>query len=342
MELLELPGLSPRFNLSVPRGPPVFDVYGMEPGASYRVHLYATNAKGRSEPFVIEPITFKGVAKFTGPSTPLPMNPVLTGLIATATGLLIVVCAVVVALYRRHRRRRCPRASKLNQLDGNDDSAVVDSGCQGVGHTTPLNPTCASAGVIVVGDHRGVEETDPDIIPSKYERRPLKGFMKMYKTPPQRRRKKTVGGSEDEDEATPQREQLNHRHIAKEIHNEVNNVCSMRAHKGVTASSPIRALPADLTPSGSLHSKLGPEVYYDFAMPSAVSCELSVITKEAMGLLIIIITDDRQPMTNFIYHPPFIILIATWIKVVLTRPDIIRVKWRTEGGFKGLAHDMAN
>nr|CAD7586356.1 unnamed protein product [Timema genevievae] len=260
MELLELPGLSPRFNLSVPRGPPVFDVYGMEPGASYRVHLYATNAKGRSEPFVIEPITFKGVAKFTGPSTPLPMNPVLTGLIATATGLLIVVCAVVVALYRRHRRRRCPRASKLNQLDGNDDSAVVDSGCQGVGHTTPLNPTCASAGVIVVGDHRGVEETDPDIIPSKYERRPLKGFMKMYKTPPQRRRKKTVGGSEDEDEATPQREQLNHRHIAKEIHNEVNNVCSMRAHKGVTASSPIRALPADLTPSGSLHSKLGPEV----------------------------------------------------------------------------------
>lgn len=28
--------------------------------------MYAVNAKGRSEPFVIETVTFKGVAKYTG------------------------------------------------------------------------------------------------------------------------------------------------------------------------------------------------------------------------------------------------------------------------------------
>lgn len=66
MELLELPSLRPRYNVTVARGPPVFDIYGMEPGASYQVNLYAVNAKGRSESYIIEAVTFKGVAKFTG------------------------------------------------------------------------------------------------------------------------------------------------------------------------------------------------------------------------------------------------------------------------------------
>ncbi|XP_069683124.1 neural cell adhesion molecule 2 [Periplaneta americana] len=262
MELLELPGLRPRYNVTVVRGPPVFDIYGMEPGASYQVNLYAVNAKGRSEPYIIEAVTFKGVAKFTGPSTSLPMNPVLTGLIATAVGLLVVVCAVVVALYRRHQHRRHPRQAKLSQLEAAlqqaDDPATADGGCAGAGHTTPLNPASAtSGGVIVAADHRNTEDTDPDIIPNKYERRPLKGFMKMYKTPPQRRRKKN--DVEDDDEI--QREELNHRHLAKDIHNnQVNNVCGLRAHKGVTASSPLSAGPETLAQSAPLMHKLGHEV----------------------------------------------------------------------------------
>lgn len=262
MELLELPGLRPRYNITVARGPPMFDIYGMEPGASYQVNLYAVNAKGRSEPYIIEAVTFKGVAKFTGPSASLPMNPVLTGLIATAVGLLVVVCAVVVALYRRHQHRRHPRQAKLSQLEAAlhqpDDPVSADGGCAGAGHTTPLNPTASSTGaVIVAADHRTTEDTDPDIIPNKYERRPLKGFMKMYKTPPQRRRKK----NDTEDEEGILREELNHRHLAKDIHNnQVNNVCNLRAHKGVTASSPLSAGPETLTSSAPLMHKLGPEV----------------------------------------------------------------------------------
>lgn len=44
---------------------PVFEVPGLEPGRNYRLHLYAVNAKGRSDPVVLEPVTLKGVAMYT-------------------------------------------------------------------------------------------------------------------------------------------------------------------------------------------------------------------------------------------------------------------------------------
>lgn len=43
-----------------------FSIDNLEPGASYRIVLFAANAKGRSEPTIIDDITFKGVAKYTG------------------------------------------------------------------------------------------------------------------------------------------------------------------------------------------------------------------------------------------------------------------------------------
>ncbi|KAK1132501.1 hypothetical protein K0M31_013884, partial [Melipona bicolor] len=44
---------------------PVFEVPGLEPGRKYRLHLYAVNAKGRSDPVVLEPVTLKAVAMYT-------------------------------------------------------------------------------------------------------------------------------------------------------------------------------------------------------------------------------------------------------------------------------------
>lgn len=44
---------------------PVFEVFELEPGRNYRLHLYAVNAKGRSDPVVLEPVTLKGVAMYT-------------------------------------------------------------------------------------------------------------------------------------------------------------------------------------------------------------------------------------------------------------------------------------
>lgn len=41
------------------------EVAGLSTGRSYRLYLYALNAKGRSEPTVLEPVTLKGVAMYT-------------------------------------------------------------------------------------------------------------------------------------------------------------------------------------------------------------------------------------------------------------------------------------
>lgn len=66
MEILELPSLDLRLNATTQKTPPMFYAEGLEPGISYRILLYAINAKGRSDPTVIDAITFKGVAKYTG------------------------------------------------------------------------------------------------------------------------------------------------------------------------------------------------------------------------------------------------------------------------------------
>lgn len=44
---------------------PAFEVAGLTTGRSYRLFLYAINAKGRSEPAILEPVTLKGVAMYT-------------------------------------------------------------------------------------------------------------------------------------------------------------------------------------------------------------------------------------------------------------------------------------
>lgn len=46
-------------------GGPIFEVPGLELGRNYRLLLYALNAKGRSDPVVLEPVTLKGVAMYT-------------------------------------------------------------------------------------------------------------------------------------------------------------------------------------------------------------------------------------------------------------------------------------
>lgn len=66
MEVLELPSLRPRLNITSYRIPPTFTARGLDEGTSYRILLYAVNAKGRSDASVLEPVTFKGVAKLQG------------------------------------------------------------------------------------------------------------------------------------------------------------------------------------------------------------------------------------------------------------------------------------
>lgn len=46
--------------------PVTFFIDNLDPSATYRMIIFAVNAKGRSEPIIIDDINFKGVAKFTG------------------------------------------------------------------------------------------------------------------------------------------------------------------------------------------------------------------------------------------------------------------------------------
>lgn len=44
----------------------MFDVENLDPLGSYRLILYSMNAKGRSEPTIIDIIKLKDIAKYTG------------------------------------------------------------------------------------------------------------------------------------------------------------------------------------------------------------------------------------------------------------------------------------
>ncbi|KYN16102.1 hypothetical protein ALC57_11627 [Trachymyrmex cornetzi] len=158
-------------NKTVPAGPngPTFEVAGLTTGKSYRLFLYAINAKGRSEPAILEPVTLKGVAMYTTGNTDASMlNPLLLGLAAMATLLALAVAGILAALYRKHSTGR----------PGSPKHAPIVCEPPNAGATTPVHPQTKQA----------VDDIDPDIIPNEYERRPLT-YTPVYKTPPQRRKK---------------------------------------------------------------------------------------------------------------------------------------------------------
>lgn len=49
MELLEMPHLQPTFNVTLNQPPPYFTLHGIKSSSSYKVKLYAVNAKGFSD-----------------------------------------------------------------------------------------------------------------------------------------------------------------------------------------------------------------------------------------------------------------------------------------------------
>ncbi|XP_076164768.1 neural cell adhesion molecule 2 [Ptiloglossa arizonensis] len=151
---------------------PAFEVAGLTTGRSYRLFLYAINAKGRSEPAILEPVTLKGVAMYTTGTTDESMvSPLLLGLAATATVLALAVAGILTALYRKHSNGR----------PGSPKHAPIVCEPPNAGATTPVHPQTKQA----------VDDIDPDIIPNEYERRPLT-YTPIYKTPPQRRKKDRV------------------------------------------------------------------------------------------------------------------------------------------------------
>ncbi|XP_067207979.1 neural cell adhesion molecule 2-like isoform X2 [Linepithema humile] len=157
-------------NKTVPASPngPTFEVAGLTTGRSYRLFLYAINAKGRSEPAILEPVTLKGVAMYTTA--------------AMVVLLALVVAGFLAALYRKHSAGR----------PGSPKHAPIVCEPPNAGATTPVHPQTKQA----------VDDIDPDIIPNEYERRPLT-YTPVYKTPPQRKKKDRATDEDTSPEKRP-------------------------------------------------------------------------------------------------------------------------------------------
>lgn len=82
----------------------------MAPDTLYRILLFAVNPKGRSEPVVIDGITFKGVAKYTGTADglDLELSPLMAALAVASSVLFVISCCVLLAMYRRHSNKYGP------------------------------------------------------------------------------------------------------------------------------------------------------------------------------------------------------------------------------------------
>ncbi|XP_012285375.1 hemicentin-2 [Orussus abietinus] len=167
---------------------PVFEVPNLEPGRNYKFLLYAVNAKGRSDPVVLEPVTLKGVAMYTtgrGSSEEVDDYSLLVACFAGGiTAICIVIVGVTLTLYRRNHPPQSSKAqTQLVNYESKDDldrSSI---------RKEPKDQ--------VVQD---LPDDDPDVIPNKVERRP-DIFEPTYV--PKVERTKPFGCSEDFESPSP-------------------------------------------------------------------------------------------------------------------------------------------
>nr|XP_017021487.1 protein turtle homolog A isoform X1 [Drosophila kikkawai]XP_017021488.1 protein turtle homolog A isoform X1 [Drosophila kikkawai] len=241
LELVELNTLRLARNITVSHTPVTFVIDNLDQAATYRMVIFAVNAKGRSEPTIIDDINFKGVAKFTGASTGLsmPLSPFLAGLTLFCGLLFAIFCIMMAAIYRRFSNRRSDsnlKVAKHTQLtipadcqldplhpgvqtDGSGNNhqphhsllpincdgvalGDVGAGGNGVGGSagglgmgldggmkgnSPMGGLGALPGDTLrstartrhspMADQAEIDDTDPDVIPNQYEKRPLKSLV---------------------------------------------------------------------------------------------------------------------------------------------------------------------
>uniref|UniRef100_A0A182N5E4 Uncharacterized protein n=1 Tax=Anopheles dirus TaxID=7168 RepID=A0A182N5E4_9DIPT len=115
----------------------------------------------------------------------VPLSPVLAALTLTVAILFAVVCIVLATIYRRHASKNTTKKlkpTKSAQLtstpDCQLDSAVHHQTHDPNGIQTPLVDSGGGMGrrgsPTMGGEPPDGDETDPDVIPNQYERRPPK------------------------------------------------------------------------------------------------------------------------------------------------------------------------
>ncbi|KAF7280091.1 hypothetical protein GWI33_006418 [Rhynchophorus ferrugineus] len=103
---------------------PLFIVSGLDPGKELKMAVYAANAKGRSDPVLLEGFTLKVAEKQTvlslGTRDQIEIAPVLGVLVGVVTAVLLVTVIILVALKIRRSRRNGSRAHRPRFLPVKD------------------------------------------------------------------------------------------------------------------------------------------------------------------------------------------------------------------------------
>ncbi|XP_064469303.1 neural cell adhesion molecule 1-like isoform X2 [Ornithodoros turicata] len=114
-EVYELESGTLYANLSSPSGIPAFVIRNLPGGTTFRVHVYATNPKGRSAPHVVMTHTLRPAEKFTGVQGMIIIRPVLGVLIGVVIAL--VIAAVVVAIFLRCKKVKRGKSPEKEHLE---------------------------------------------------------------------------------------------------------------------------------------------------------------------------------------------------------------------------------
>ncbi|XP_017771245.1 PREDICTED: nephrin [Nicrophorus vespilloides] len=147
LELYSPNSAVPRFNITS-LDEPYFFLDNLEPDVTFRIVVFAANAKGRSNGVVLEEVTFKDAEKRTASDGELPISPIIGIIIGTA--LTIIVMMLVIIVVRRSEK----------QTEGGLDQKVIGGQNLGLSSTKPLLRSASP--------RDGIDERDPDIIPAKY------------------------------------------------------------------------------------------------------------------------------------------------------------------------------
>ncbi|GBP65502.1 Nephrin [Eumeta japonica] len=169
MQILELPLLKIIYNISTNHTPPFFEVHGLETSRSYKLSLFAANAKGRSDVVSLYTVALLP-DKYTSESRALLMSPVLAAFAALAAALAAAVCGVLTALYRRHaaRQRHCGDTAKHSL----GDALYME---RGAGSLSPASESPYPLPEVKCDKYPPAlaDDVDPDIIPCNYDKKSI-------------------------------------------------------------------------------------------------------------------------------------------------------------------------
>ncbi|KAL1502267.1 hypothetical protein ABEB36_007433 [Hypothenemus hampei] len=150
LELYSTDSQIPRYNITSYLEP-YFNLDNLETDITFRIVVFAVNAKGKSAGVVLEEITFRDAEKRTASDGDLGFSPVFGILIGGLATIIGIVVLIIVRVRKTQDHPQIIHEEKCSGLPGH---------CNTVASTKPL---------LRSSSQRELDEKDPDIIPAKYE-----------------------------------------------------------------------------------------------------------------------------------------------------------------------------